>query len=214
METHSVVEHICLASDTEDSSQARVINRRFEQLSNWRRRRAVFTVFNEYHVAIETSGLGRKPRGYQFDLSFLSSRPNRVIRIDWTLALLALALLAVGVGTLVYGTVAVLLSVALLMGGFCALLLALCRSSDRLVYLSKHGRAPLLVLQNKTPDPTALQSFTTELGQRIRRGRHRWPDRRSYLSAELREHRRLHEEGILSQQEYERIKRRILDRHG
>ncbi|MGD2076532.1 MAG: SHOCT domain-containing protein [Gammaproteobacteria bacterium] len=215
METHSLVEHICLASEEGDSSERRVVNARFSQRGRWSHSEASFTVFNEHHIAIEHTGFGKRTRDCQLDLRILSSQPKRLVRIDWVPMLLGLALFAWTAAMGAAGAVihsgflmAVLFAAALLMLG-----LALYRSSDRLVYYSKHGRAPLLILRHGNPDRVALQAFVSDISERIRRSRHRWSDRQAFLSAELREHRRLYEQGALSRGEYERAKRRILEKH-
>jgi hypothetical protein len=213
MEMHTVVEHICLASDQEDSPEDRVTNASFTQRSKWHC--SEFTVFNEHYIEIERSGFAEKPQCCQIDLSVLSSKPRRLICIDWIFMALALALFALATVSGAAGAVgrsasitALLLAAALL-----ALGLALLRSSDRMVYFSKHGRAPLLVLRNRNPDRAALQAFVHDISERIRRTRNRWSDRQGFLSAELREHRRIYEQGMLSRRQYERAKRRILKRH-
>lgn len=216
MKTHSPVEHICLASEHQDEQERpRVTNVRFDQRSRWRRTEARFTIFNEHHVAIERRGLGGQPLSYQLDLSFLASRPRRIREISWALVALALALFGVAAATRLFtlpgGSGA--LGAALLLAGAMALAVAAFRYRDCVIYFSKHGRAPLLVLLNGNPDRAALQQFIADISGRIRATRRNWPDRHAYLSAELKEHRRLHEQGVISQTDYERIKRRILRQH-
>ncbi len=212
MQKYSSVEHICLSSEPQqEAPQQRITNRQFDQYGKWVRSEAHFLVFNEHHIAIRSSGLGEKPRNYELDLTFLDSQPKRMRRVDWPLLLLALSLLATGVAS--GASASGVLLAAVLLGAVLALGAAFYRSHDRVVYFSKHGRAPLLVLLNRNPDARALQEFLADLSRRIQHTRQSWTSRHDFLCAELREHRRLHEEGIFSEKEYERIKRRILKKH-
>lgn len=217
MQTYTDVEHICLCSEPQDERpEERTTNRQFHQHSRWRRREAHFTVFNDHHIAIESTALGEKPRRYEFDLTFLGSKPRHTRHVDWSMALLALSLFAAALATgLAAGITGNGMRLALMLGGtVLAFAGAVYRSYDRVVYFSKHGRAPLLVLLNRNPDAGALQDFLADLTGRIRHTRQNSTSRHDFLCAELREHRRLHEQGVLGKKEYERIKRRILKRHG
>lgn len=216
MRTHSGVEHICLSSQQAyEQERPRVTNVQFEQRSRWHRSQACFTVFNDHHVTVERRGLFQPALSYELDLSFLASRPRRVRRISWRLAGMAVALFGAGaatrLGTLATGGSG--LAAGLMLAGGAVLALSVFRYRDRVIYFSKHGRAPLLVLLNGNPDRARLEQFISDISGRIRATRRKWPDRQAFLSAELKQHRRLYEQGVISQTGYERIKRRILSRH-
>jgi len=215
METHAVVEHICLASDLVDmADDTRVTNKEFVQRVRWHGV-TTFTVFNEHHISVDTRALRDRHRRYELDLSILGSQPRRVIRLDKRQLFAGLALVvAAGVFSLIdmNGTGWVI-GVVLLSVGAVLLGVALWRSSDQLIFYSKHGRAPLLVLQKQPLDRAALQDFVSDISRRIKLTRGSWSGRRQFLSAELREHRRLYEQGVLSRSEYDRIKRLILKKH-
>jgi len=53
----------------------------------------------------------------------------------------------------------------------------------------------------------------SDIRQRIKATRNKWSDKREFLSAELREHRQLKEQGGLTEGGYERVKQRILRKH-
>lgn len=216
MQAHFGVEHICLASEQgEEKHQSRVIAVSFEQRNRWRRSALRVTVFNDQRVAIERQAARKAPLSYEFDLGFLASRPRRVRRISWGLVGAALALFAAAVAVWLStpGVDHGAFAGGLLVAGAGTLVLAAVRYRDRVIYFSKHGRAPLLILLNGKPDKQALQQFVAELSARIRASRHNWSDRQAFLSGELKEHRRLHEQGVISRADYERSKRRILRQH-
>lgn len=94
-------------------------------------------------------------------------------------------------------------------------MLAVYRSHDRLVFYSQNGRTPLVTLFNRNPDQETLSTFISIFTDQIMEastnlnficGNER-------LNAELKEHRRLMEKGIISRKGYDISKSRILDRH-
>jgi hypothetical protein len=216
VDTTSGVEHVCLSSGFEETgSGERVTNLEFDQRDRLRRTRICFTVFNEHYVAVESSRVGKKPLHYEFDLSFLASRPKRIRRMDWlSYGLAALLLSAAAMAALLARPEVTAMTLALTLSAFSLSLgLAIYRSQDKLVFVSKHGRVPLLVLSRRDPQADRLQAFVTDISRRIQATRKKWSGKSEFLSAELRQHRRLQEEGFLTGKEYESVKQRILGRH-
>ena len=216
METRASVEHICLHSGLEeDSSQERVTNCQFVKHGRLPRRATRFTVFNEHYMSVETACRGKEPRGYEFDLSFLASQPKRVQKIDWLSGAVALTLLSAAVTlSLLTDSGTGAMALALLLGGFMLSLgLAFYRSRTETVFVTKHGRLPLLVLSGRQSASAGLQHFLSETTRRIQSTRRNWASKSEFLSAELRQHRQLLEAGTLSVKEYEVIKQRILAKH-
>jgi ribosome-binding protein aMBF1 (putative translation factor) len=82
------------------------------------------------------------------------------------------------------------------------------------VFYTRHGRAPLLRFLNRNPTAAELETFVADISNRIQRARTQWDNRQQFLSAELKEHRRLKDQGILTPESYEAVKRRILGKHG
>jgi hypothetical protein len=212
----SGVEHVCLSSGFEETdSVERVMNLQFDQCDRMRRTKSRFTVFNEHYVAVESSRLGKNPLRYEFDLSFLASRPKRIRETDWlSYGLAGLLLVAVAMTVLLARTEVMAMALAVALIAFISSLgMALYRSQDKLVFVSKHGRVPLLVLSHRDPKPERLQAFMADISQRIQATRKNWSGKSEFLSAELRQHRRLQEEGFLTGKEYQSVKQRILGRH-
>ena len=216
MKTGSSVEHICLSSEQEEEApQERVTNREFEQQSRLPRCETRFTVFNEHYLSVATACRGKKPLCYEFDLSFLASQPKRVRRIDWLSGTVALILLsaAATIGFMAKAGTSVMSSVLLFSGFTLSLLLAVYRSRVDIIFVSKHGRLPLLVLSEKRSTPSSLKTFVSDIIRRIQSTRKNWTSKSEFLSAELRQHRRLLEADVLSGKEYEAVKQRILEKH-
>jgi hypothetical protein len=94
-----------------------------------------------------------------------------------------------------------------------SLILAAYRCHDRVVFYSQNGRVPLVILLNRNPDGETFKSFTDVLIRRIQEVRDSLVSRSEMLSEELKGHRRLMEEGIISEKRYDSVKQRILCQH-
>lgn len=217
------IEHILLASEEESADGPRTTQGEFRQVSESKGYRASYEIFNQHYVEVRLSKLHTKPSRYVVDLTFLDPQPLRLRSIAWPLLTTALVLLATTIIVAIYlhdSTRPLFqdpwLSVAIGTGttGVVIGLLALYRSSDKLLFYSQNGRLPLLELLNRRSEKTDLQNFIHELGQRIQSAREQYhPRAREFLAAELREHRRLKEEAVISEQEYESTRARILQCH-
>lgn len=216
-------ESICLSSEDIDTDRPaeKTTNSRFVQHGRLFRYEADFRIFNDHFVEVRTGGLFRRPRSYELDCTFLDPHAKRVLRIDWwsggTFLLLlsgAMALPWLAASPRI-STLALAGLLALMLGAAAAaLLVCLHRSSDSVVFYTRHGRAPLLRFLNRNPTAAELETFVADISNRIQRARTQWDNRQQFLSAELKEHRRLKDHGILTPESYEAVKRRILGKHG
>lgn len=218
MNSEASVEHICLSSGEDENPRQRVTDAQLQQSYRPRRYQGRFTIFNQHYLAIETKEFGAPPRTYSVDLTFVDPHPLRQRMIAWPFAWASCALMAIALVTSFLGST-LPLSVRLLLTGLSLLGAAGCaaglflRSRDRIVMYSQHGRAPLITFLRKLPTDRALKGFVLDLGRRIEISRQEWPDQAQLLSAELREHRRLRDEGALSDELYEAAKQRLLSAH-
>ncbi len=170
----------------------------------------------------------RRPRGldrrYVVDLRFVDAEPVVRRRVAWRVwqLFVALAILASIAGWLAASRSAplwlgnawlatlVLASLAAVNG-----LLALYRTHETVAFVSVHGRANLAEVTGRIGCRRACAAFATDLGRRVAEARQAIAQsRQQFLRDELREHRRLHEDGVLAADAYEAGKRRILRAHG
>lgn len=210
------VEHIFLSSDLEENSeQERVTNLEFEQTGRLNRYETQLSVFNDHHITVRSKGLGKKSRDYELNLGLLDSSPKRVRIINHVYSLFAILSFAALVYTLwmVKGPNFWIVAPTLLSSLAASTGLAIFYSRDRIVFFSKHGRAPLIVLLNRNPSSENLQAFVSDLSARIEKAQKQWSNKQDFLSAELRAHRDLQAQGALSDKGYQISKKRILDRH-
>jgi hypothetical protein len=105
--------------------------------------------------------------------------------------------------TIVFATLALL-----------SFLIMIYKSQNALVFHTLNGHLPILSLAINNPSKQAFRSYAKTLRQCIERiqqqNAHKIKNR---LASELAEHRRLKDTNVISQQEYEQAKNRILSQH-
>lgn len=88
------------------------------------------------------------------------------------------------------------------------------QSRHVLVFKSKHGQIPLVALRYNRPDKYRFRQFAARVCELIRQcDRQNYYTESQILAAELSEHRRLRDEGLLSDEQYEQVKRHIMACH-
>jgi hypothetical protein len=180
------------------------------------------SIFEDHYVAVRTVRPDARARKYEFDLRFANPKPVCVRSISWFWLLLAgsMALLAAGG---VWATWAqagrwsspIFLSalVTLLAAGG-ALLMFVRRTVESLEFVSMHGGATLISVVGGIGSARAGKRFFIDLIKSINAAKAARPqERQQLLRDEMREHHRLHELGVLSDQQYEQSKARILSSH-
>ncbi|MEJ2515268.1 MAG: hypothetical protein P8080_08400 [Gammaproteobacteria bacterium] len=179
-------------------------------------------IFDGSYLRVVTSCPRSAPREFRFDLSFLDPEPKIRSSRGWLrLAVLFAAAAALAAALMLSGGSATvraapwlgLAAVAGLAGCMGAALLH--RRSRRIVFLTRHGRAPLLALQPVGEGSHGIGEFVARLSSSARdaAATQLYP-RAHRLRNEMHAHRRLHEQGALSPDAFEAAKKRILAAHG
>ena len=184
--------------------------------ANWMRRcRSEFTLFNNHRLLIETQKFMQDARDYTVDIGILDPHPKRIFKVDWSYLLIFFTLCGAAWLSAFSGHAlnTTLLSISLVALAGASLILAIYRSHDRIVFYSQHGRTPLIVLFNRSPDRKTLDSFTEALVEHIKDAKDHHLGINEILIGELKEHRRLMEEEIISSKRYNIVKQRILSQH-
>lgn len=180
------------------------------------------SILEDHYVAVRAVRPDAQARKYEFDLRFANPKPVRVRSISWFWLLLAtsMALLAAGG---VWATWAdagrwsspIFLSalVTLLAAGG-ALLMFLRRTVESLEFVSMHGGVTLVSVVGGIGSARAGKRFFIDLIKSINAAKAARPqERQQLLRDEMREHHRLRELGVLTDQQYEQSKARILASH-
>lgn len=218
-----VMDHILLSSEEQPQAATRTTQRRFVQAAEVKGLRASYEIFNEHYLEIRVRRLLAKPSAYRVDLRFLDAAPVRRRIVDWPLFGAALGLLVAATLPAVYlwywsrlilgspWLPALILTGA---GAWVVALFGLYRSSDKLLFYSRHGRIPLVELLNNKPRRGEFEDFLRDLVRHIRLAEEMdGANPRARLAAELREHRRLKDEAVIDASAYEAVKARILHHH-
>ena len=157
------VEEICLSATENDFSADQPAEEQKQSAAlkqaNWMRCcRSEFTLFNNHRLAVKTQGFMQNERNYTIDIGILDPQPKRVVKIGWSYLLIFIALC---------GAAWFFTSISLAACAGLSLIVAIYRSHDRLVFYSQYGRAPLVVLFNRSPDRMTLANHYAKNSKHI-----------------------------------------------
>lgn len=180
------------------------------------------TIHEDHFAAVRIVRPDRAPHQYEVDLRFANPKPVRVRSIAWFWLTLAasLALLALGgIGSTWsdasrWSSPIFLTALGTLLAAGGATILFLRRTVESLEFVSMHGGATLVSVVGGIGSARSGKRFFIELIKSINAAKvERRQERPQLLRDEMREHHRLRELGVLSEQQYEQSKARILASH-
>ncbi len=217
IEIDNAAEDITLFTDEERVS-VKTVDAVFQQQCPLRGEKREFTVFNgsHCHQRVERK-FGGKTK-HRVNLQILDPKPRRRrdLAQGW---LIGSGILGIVSFLLIYrlyfsgqpaSSLLVSLSVLSLSLFAVATLLTLYLSRNRIRYYSRFGRVPLLELIGNQPDAGRLTEFLRRLSHTVRLSQHHHPRATTdALSFELRDLRRLRDEGVIDAETYEQAKQRI-----
>jgi hypothetical protein len=181
-------------------------------------------ILQDHFLAVTYEQSGEPARKFTFDLRFANPRPLRVRRIAWmclgSAVTFALATAAAFIwarlssGTTLWmhpgfsgGVVGTVATIAMLF-------LFLRRTTESLQFTSVHGNAVLVNIVGGIGAAKAGKDFIVELIKSISAAKQARPQPQAqFLRDEMREHHRLRELNVLTPEEYEASKARILAAH-
>jgi hypothetical protein len=179
-------------------------------------------IHDDHFAAVRTVRPDAQPLKYEVDLRFANPKPVRVRSISWFWLGLAacFALLAIG-GIWAswshpsdWSSTIFLTALATLLAAAGAWMLFLRRTVESLDFHSVHGDVTLISVVGGIGSARAGKRFFIELIRSINAAKAERPQERAqFLRDEMREHHRLRELGVLSDQQYEQSKARILASH-
>lgn len=161
---------------------------------------------------------------YTFDLGFLGPGHRRIRNIPWAGFALVLVLLAGGAGAMAlawsrheelgHPFLAGLAGCLTIVLGVLVAVTVLRRTTETLELRSLHGDAPLARLTGGLGSARRHSALLCDLVKDARSARAARPrERRQFLREEMRFHHALHQSGVISSEEYESSKARILAAH-
>lgn len=222
-----VFEHITLGGgtdpgDAERPRAPRATLRRFAIPTGRGQARAELSVLEGHYLGVRAVGPRGEACSYQFDLRFADPTPVRIRHVPWvrllsTTGLIALGLVALAlrwpavVSALGVGTAFVLFTVAI---GAAAGYGLLRWTTESLQLRSVHGNAVLVSLTGELGAARRYGPMFAELAGNVAAATLARPHvKPQFLRDAMREHYRLRELGVLSEQQYESSKAAILAAH-
>ena len=180
------------------------------------------SLHEDHFVTVRTVRPDAQPRKYEFDLRFANPKPVRVRSISWLWLTLAASMILLGAGGLWaswtdaarWSSPIFLSALVTLLAAGGAITMFLRRTVESLNFVSMHGGATLISVIGGIGSARAGKKFFVELIRSINAAKALRPQERAqFLRDEMREHHRLRELGVLTEQQYEQGKSRILGSH-
>lgn len=215
----TAAEDITLFTD-EEQVEVQTVDRVFDQQSKLRGLDYQFTIFNDIQCYQQVKRKHGRKQKFRIDLSYLDPKPVLRFRLaeGW---LFTTAILAVISFILIYigwfksamsfqSDLLLIISIASITLTLMSLMIAILKTDNRMIFYSQFGRVPILEPLNKNPDKKSFTDFMQELSSHIisaqSKGR---MDKTERLTRELKELRRLMNEEVITEQNYENAKKRI-----
>jgi hypothetical protein len=215
-------EHVCLYAVEPDeplpSFMPSAVSAKLDQSTPRFERRLV--IFDGSYLGVHSASRATPPHKYWLRMAFLDPRPVSPAspawwRISCALALGGAVMLTAGMAGIEPARTWTAGGLALCAAGIASAVFAWRRARDRLVFYTRHGRAPVAQLLRNRPDRRSAGEFLAMLQRAIEcAAAERDGPRAQFLRDEMREHRRLLDEGVLPREEYEAAQARILGAHG
>lgn len=221
-------EHISLESSPETAGTPlrhphRKVRSTFKLSSTLRGCVTEVSILEDHYLAVRSERWREEPKKYVLDLRFANPKPVRVRHVAWFCLSAALVLLLTCVGALWSASSATLPpwthpgfsgGIGAALAAAITLALFLRRTTESLQFTSVHGGATLISIVGGIGSAKSGKRFFVEMIKSINAAKLARPQPKSqFLRDEMREHHRLRELNVLSEDEYEASKQRILAAH-
>lgn len=180
-------------------------------------------LLDEHFLSVQLARPDIEPRKYDFDLRFANAKPVIVRHVAWFWLALAVSLVALATCALwmLWPKNAVewihpvpLTAVSALIASLGAALMFLRRTTESLEFVSVHGGVTLVSVTGAIGSAREGKKFFVELIKSINAAKAARPQpTHQFLRDEMREHHRLRELGVLTEEQYETSKSKILSSH-
>jgi len=190
----------------------------FAQSSKLRGIYRKITLFNGNHCYQSIKNKHKRKYKYRVDIAFLNPRPFRERKIAWkwlysSIALLFISMVMITVRwytdwvALDHKQLYMTALIVALSSSFIALLLFAHNTYDKIVFRTQFGNIKLIELLNKCPSEEAFREFMGRFIAQIKTARKQKGFTASkFLAKELRELRRLRDEQVITEEEYQAAK--------
>jgi hypothetical protein len=180
------------------------------------------SILEGHFVAVRAVRPDTQARKFELDLRFANPKPVLVRTISWFWLSLAASLLLLAAGGLWttwadagrWSSAIFLTALVTVIAAVGATIMFLRRTVESLEFVSMHGGATLVSVVGGIGSARAGKKFFVELIKNINAAKVTRPQERpQFLRDEMREHHRLRELGVISEEQYQQSKARILASH-
>ena len=192
------------------------VNFEFEQNSKLRGVHRQLTIFNDTHCYQSVKNKHQRKVKYRTDIAYLDPRPFRQKFVAWKWLYAFITLIALDVAMAYGGLIDTSslnfmgLFIAVTMVALMTLLAFFYHSHDRVFFRTQYGRVKVVELMNNNPDKEEFRGFITKFNQQIKKSKTAKNfTENKFLTRELQELRRLKDESMILEEDYEVAKRRI-----
>jgi hypothetical protein len=203
----------------QDRVQVEEVNFEFTQNHKLRGIFREMSIFNDHQCYQSIQNKHQRKYKYRVDMTFLDPRPFRDKFVAWNWLYAAITLFVVSAGLIYAGWFGELYEsgtyseIAIVIGLFAAVVFGLIfthRSYDKVLFRTEFGKVKLIELINNHPDKKAFASFLSKFVKQIKLAKAASKfDSAKLITSELQELRRLKEESVISENRYEKAKKRL-----
>lgn len=202
--------------DDYDPSRPVKIHAEYMQENKFKGVRRSFVIFNnvQLHHRLVSYRRRNEPE-HRINLSFVNPQPQRVLTIAWNwlstaFASIVWSMVLLYVGFFMNFSADIMMAAGILLGtcSLISMMMFYYNTQDQLLYTSETGGVPLFDLVNYKPGDQLFERFQAQLRKHIELGQSRLTPRER-LVGELKELRRIRDEGLISNELYEQARGRI-----
>ena len=215
------ITEITLSSDFDDDAHLKPehINIAFVQEQKFKGVRRTFKIFNDTQLHYTLKSFRHKDnKKHRVNLSYVSMQPDRECTVAWkwlstAIATIVWSMLLLYVGLFTQFKADYIVIVGVLLGTFSmiSMLIFYYRTQDKLIYRSFVGNIPLFEVSNHKPGNREFDLFMEKLRQHIKLAQDKL-SMHQRLVGELKDLRRIRDEGKISNEQYE-VARNIIFKH-
>jgi hypothetical protein len=215
------ITEITLSSEFDDDTDLKPkhININYVQEQKFKGVKRAFKIFNDTQLNYSMRSFKNKDnKEYRFGLAYVNPQPDRECTVSWnwlstSLATIVWSMLLLYVGLFTQYRADYIVIVSVLLGTFSmiSMLIFYYRTQDKLIFKSYVGNVPLFEVSNHKPGNTEFDTFMTRLDHHIKLSQEKLSMHKR-LVGELKDLRRIRDEGKISNEQYETA-RNVIFRH-
>jgi hypothetical protein len=218
-------EHISLQSETVETSAKSVTRKalaKYQLRSRARGSQTRIAILEGQFVAVNA----RRPRvseqEHDVDLRFVDPRPVGIRKVGWPWLYVAIGFTLLAAASVSFAVLTSPIArpwavpLAIVLGTFTvsSYLMCLYSTTESLLFVSVHGRARVITITGGLGTTRAARKCALDIVKQINLARKQSKQtRQAFLRDEMREHNRLHEQGVITDEQFADAKTRILQAH-